>query len=163
MACPQDNKILRLVGGELAGAEERDFRRHLAACPVCADALEALSSTWNDLGAWQIETRDADVVERVLGQAEAQEVATHTPTIMAVFTRGWLRIAASIALAAGLGIVTGTLVPPGRVAQDSASSAVSADDELINALGLDELATPSATRLPLAFEPVAAPNGEAES
>lgn len=153
MSCPRDHLIVRFVGGELTDAEERDFRQHLAICPTCAAALEELRDTWNDLGAWHVDPTGIDLADRVLAQAAGPEDPLPRPLLLAVFRAGQLRVAASIALAAGLGIATGALVPMDRALQGSQSTATPTAVELVESLGLAELATESATGLPFGFEP----------
>ncbi len=162
MSCPQDHLIVRLVGGELPDAEEREVRRHLATCPSCAAAFEDLRGTWDDLGAWNVDPTDIDLTDRVLAQATDEENPTHRPLLLAVFKAGQLRVAASIAFAAGLGVATGVLAPRDRAPQGSPSSSVPTTVELIEALGLTELATQSATGLPFGFELEAPAGAEVE-
>lgn len=163
MSCPQDHLIVRLVGGELADAEERDVRQHLATCPSCAAAFEGLRGTWVDLGAWNVDPTGTDLTDRVLARAADKEIQVRGPLLLAVFRAGPLRLAASIALAAGLGVATGALVPRDRALQSSQASAVPTAVELAEVLGLGELATQSATGLPFGFEPEAPAGAEVES
>ncbi len=160
MLCPRDHMIVRLVGGELADAEERDLRQHLAECPICAEAYEELRGTWDELGALNVEASDIDLTDRVLSRVQERENPIRHPLLLTVFKASQLRVAASIALAAGLGIATGALVPRDRAAQSSQSSSVPTAVELVEALGLGELATASATGLPLGFEPEASEGEE---
>lgn len=146
MSCPRVHLLVRLVGGELADAEERGVRQHLAACPDCAATLESLRGTWDDLGAWDVDVSSTDLTDRVLGHAGDQENPVRHPLLTAALEVRRLPVAASIALAAGLGIATAALIPAG---QASAGLTV---DELVENLGLAELATPSATGLPPEFE-----------
>ena len=162
MSCPQDHLIVRLVGGELADAQERDVRRHLAACPTCAQAFEELRGTWDDLGAWNVDPTDIDLTDRVLAQAKEQEHPTRHPLLVAMFRGGHLRVAASIALAAGLGVATGVLAPRDRALQGPQSSSTPTALDLVEALGLGELATQSATGLPFGFETEAPAGAEVE-
>lgn len=162
MSCPRVHLIVRFVGGELADAEERGVRQHLATCPDCAAAFEDLRGTWEDLGAWNVDLSSTDLTDRVLGQAADQEHPVRHPLLTAVFEASQMRVAASIALAAGLGIATGALVPGGGASQGSRSSPVPTAVELAEALGLAELATQSATGLPLGFEPDASTGAEVE-
>ena len=148
--------IIRLVGGEMADAEERDVRQHLAACPICAQAFQELRGTWDDLGTWEVHSTDTDLTDRVLNQVREEENPIRHPLLMVVVKASQLRVAASIALAAGLGVATGALVPRDRALQGSQPPSIPAAAEVAEALGLTELATPSATGLPLGFEPEAA-------
>lgn len=162
MSCPRDYLIVRLVGGELTDAEERDVRRHLAACPTCAEAFDELRGTWDDLGAWNVDPTATDLTDRVLAQVTEQQHPTRHPLLIAVFRAGQLRVAASIAFAGGLGIAAGALVPTDRASRGSQSSATPTALELVEALGLAELATQSATGLPFGFEPEAPAGAEVE-
>ncbi len=163
MSCPQDHLIVRLVGGELTDAEERDVRQHLATCHDCAAVFEDLRGTWDDLGAWKVDPRGVDLTDRVLGKVRDRESPIRHPLLVAVFKASQLRVAASIAFAAGLGIATGALVSRDRASQGPQSSAVPTPVELAEELGLDEFATGSATGLPFGFEPVAPTEEEVES
>jgi len=145
-----------LVGGELSEAEERDVRRHVASCADCAAALQGLRGTWDDLGAWDVDVSSTDLTDRVLGRAGDQENPDRHPLLTAALEVRRLRVAASIALAAGLGIATAALIPA-----DQASAGLTAD-ELVEALGLGELATRSATGLPPGFEPDSPTEAEVE-
>ncbi len=163
MSCPQDHLLVRLVGGELTDAEERDVRLHLATCSSCATALEELRGTWDDLGGWILDPTGTDLTNRVLARAAGQENAVRRPLLLAVLRAGQFRAAASIALAAGLGIATGSLLPKDRTSHGPQTSAAPTAVELAEALGLGELATQSATGLPFGFEPEAPEGAEVES
>jgi len=162
MSCPRNHLIVRLVGGELADAEERGVRQHLAACPTCAQAFEELRATWDGLGEWNVDSAHIDLTGRVLARVTEQENPDHRSLLIAVFRGGHLRVAASIALAVGLGVATGVLAPKVQTFQGSQSSSIPTAVELAEALGLDELATRSATGLPLEFEPEATEGTEVE-
>lgn len=162
MSCPRAHLIVRLVGGELANAEERDVRQHLATCASCRAAYEDLRETWDDLGVWEVDPTGIDLSDRVLARAKEQENPISYPLLIAVFRAGHLRAAASIAFAAGLGITTGALVPRDRAMEGPQSSAVPTAVELVEALGLAELATQSATGLSLGFEPETPEGAEVE-
>ena len=162
MSCPQDHMIVRLVGGELADAEDRDVRQHLAICPTCTAAFEDLRGTWDDLGAWNVDSTGTDLTDRVLARAADQENRVRRTLVLAVFRAGQLRVAASVAFAAGLGIATGALVPTDQASQSSQSSATPTAVELAEALGLGELATQSATGLAFGFEPEPPTGAEVE-
>ena len=162
MSCPRGHLIIRLLGGKMAGAEERDFRQHLATCASCATMFEELRGTWDELGAWEVDATGTDLTARVLARATDQENPVRHPLLIAAFKAGQLRVAASIALAAGLGIATGALLPRDRASQGPQSSVATTAVELAEALGLAELATQSATGLPLGFEPEAPTGAEVE-
>ncbi len=158
MSCQRESVIVRLVGGELAEAEEREVRLHLAACTTCAEAFEGLRGTWDELGAWNVDPTEIDLTDRVLARVTEPEDPTRHQQFFSTYRGASLRVAASIALAAGLGIATGAMVPrdPGLKAAQFASAP--SPVELVEALGLAELSTPSATGLPLGFE-TEAPEG----
>ena len=84
MSCPRVQLIVRFVAGELADAEERGVRQHLATCPDCAAAFEDLRGTWEDLGAWNVDLSSTDLTDRVLGQAADQENPIRHPLLTAV-------------------------------------------------------------------------------
>lgn len=121
--------------------------------PQLHAAVEVLRSTWDDLGAWNVDPPDIDLTDRVLAQATEQENPTSRSLLIAVFRADYLRVAASIACAAGLGVAAGALVPRDRALQGSQPSAIPTAVELVEAIGLGEFGTGSATGLAFGFEP----------
>lgn len=163
MSCPQDHPIVRLVGGELAEAEEREVRQHLAMCATCAEAFRALRGTWDDLGAWTVEPSAIDLTDRVLARSATEEPKSDRSLRSWKLEAFHLRVAASIGVAAGLGIASGALLSSDQLFQGSPSPGTPTAMEVVDTLGLEDLATPSATGLPLGFEPNGSSEGEDES
>lgn len=149
MTCPQTKMILRLVSGELPALEARELREHLDSCPSCHAAWAEFQEAWQILGAWDVSALESDLASDVI---RAADMEGSRDGLSGGQIHRWsriLRTAASIALAAGLGIATGYLVPmqTDRTAQTT-SPTVEAD-EVLGALGLAELGTDSATGLSL--------------
>ncbi len=162
MSCPQGHLIIRLVGGELTQAEAGALRHHLATCQSCAAAFEELTAAWDDLGAWNIGPAHIDLTDRVLAQAADQETTFLEPLPINTFNATLFRVAASVALAAGLGISAAALLSHQQGSPGSGASSTPTATELAESLGLAELATQSATGLPLGFEPDDLDEGEVE-
>jgi len=146
MQCPQTGVILRLVAGELASSREEELRQHLSGCPSCQSAWRELRDTWQALGEWEVvpPLGRQEVIVRAASDLKPESGAGPFHGI------GWLRvlrIAASLALATGLGIAAGTVVPiPGSSSGPSAQATPS-DADVAESLGITELAAEPATGL----------------
>ncbi|HUU84162.1 MAG TPA: hypothetical protein VM243_11730 [Phycisphaerae bacterium] len=145
MSCPNDADLIRLLAGELDDGPSQNIRRHLTHCRACAATLAELQITWQVLAAGDEEEVTSDLWPAVRLAAEREAMR---PTVWVPRTPpALLRAAASIAVALGLGWLAGSWVgqPAGRVSQPNGTVP---EEELIEALGLDELAALSATGLP---------------
>lgn len=162
MSCPHEHLIVRMVGGELPEAAERELREHAAACPTCAEKLAELRATWDEMGAWHVDSAGVDLTDRVLAGTTEPGGANHPTLVVRLFGVSRMRAAASIALAAGLGIAAGTLVSRDRTDQGTQPDPEETRLELVDALGLTALATDSATGLAVGFEPEPAAETEVE-
>lgn len=155
MSCPRDHEILRLVSGELTPAAARGLEEHLAQCAACTAARDEIGSGWRALGDWQVNTSEQDLTGAVLRRIEVDPRQDSPPAFLLAGS-GLLRVAASIALAAGLGIATGALVPVWR----STSLAHEDREAVALSLGVAELGVEGSTGLTLGFEPDAADETE---
>jgi hypothetical protein len=146
MQCPQTGLILRLVAGELSLHEEMNLRKHLKDCPNCESAWSQLHKTWDALGEWEVAAPSRDLgqaIVRATRESKPEKISGMPP---AVWLRV-LRIAASIALATGLGIATGTVVPIGDSQSDQAGGPAISDANVAESLGITELGARYSTGL----------------
>ena len=157
MRCPQNGVILRLLSGELEPGARRELQDHLEACSACRSAYEDLQASWDALGDWQVDVSAIDLTERVLTKADDAGRCQCQPVRLAAYWTVPLRAAASIVLAAGLGVGAGYLVPAGKSAAIPGPSA--ALEDMSEALEWIGLASESATGLPFGLEPDEAPEG----
>ncbi len=151
MTCPQTCLVLRLVSGDLSPSEQRDFRSHLEGCATCAAAYAEMSETWNALNSWQPDVSGCDLTARVLASVEDERQPSAKPPGWAMFRMVPVRLAASIALAIGLGVVAGYLVPAGRTSANGGRPATL--HGMAGALEWIELGAGSATGLSGGLEP----------
>lgn len=155
MTCPDSRQLLRLLGGESPPEAQLALRAHLAGCEPCRRSEAELRATWDVLGEWSTAAGPSDLVERVLAAAEAPPGGQTGGGVLLRFMRlPSVRAAASVALAAGLGIAVGRFSAGPR--QPAASADGAATDEVMQALGVSELASLSATGLPDLFSPATA-------
>jgi anti-sigma factor RsiW len=151
MTCPEKSDILRYVSGELSPEQRELVQKHLESCSACSSVHKKLQASWDVLADWRIEPAhaDVDVTDRVLAGLDAHEEQV-LPRRRTAHWFAPFRAAASIALAVGLGLGAGFLVPVEKepVVRESAPSL-----ELL-AQALDLLAPgESATGLIEALEP----------
>ncbi|MCP4247237.1 MAG: hypothetical protein GY778_09330 [bacterium] len=152
--CPNQSQLIRLASGELDPAGADETRRHLQDCTRCAIVVRQLEATWDVLGTWSEAEPEGDLWPRI--QAAAQ--GGPAPSSNRPLAHGWLprgrldlfRAAAGIALAVGLGWTTGWWVSPSGQIEPTGSPEATVE-ELIESLGLSELAAGSATGLPTAL------------
>lgn len=125
--CVGDNELIRMLGRELDPHERAALLQHLELCAHCQSRYRATQATWALLGKWEVEPGELDLTARVL--ASAQRRPAH---------RSWLPLAASIALAAGLGVSAGLLRSHESSGLPQGPRTVS-PERLVQALGLDAL------------------------
>ena len=156
MTCPKRGVILRHLSGELAPEQRRDFQEHLGECSVCRAARDELRESWELLGGWEIDAATVDLTDRILARTDAGRRPL-TPTRPTPWWAATLRAAASIALAVGMGVAAGYLVPVAELPGATEPAATPAG--VAGALAWIGPAAESATGLPLALDPDAAPEG----
>lgn len=126
--CPDDPILIRWMAGELPAAAAADLEAHVGTCDSCRDRYRQLRATWDLLGQLHVKPPVRDLTEQIMSAAERAKKPR------------WLligRLAAAIALAAGLGVAAGLLTPV-RHAPDTPAVAVS-PEELLARTGLDVL------------------------
>lgn len=124
-ACLEDTLLIRLVAGELPPETRSEVAAHLAACTACRERYDRLAATWEVLGVWSVHAPQRDLSAAILRAATRRNLLP------------WLRIAASVALAAGLGAGVASIAPP-RYAQVPPPQPIS-DQELVGRTGLEFL------------------------
>ncbi len=149
MQCPTTADLLRCVSGEAGPDEAAAIHGHLADCPACADAIAALRQTWAALDAWQPETTGADISGRVL---RAVEIEAATPKRHYWRWPALMRVAASVAIATGLGVGAGRLVSGSRASDGAIAMADRTGHDFLDTLTSAFAATDSATGISLHFE-----------
>lgn len=133
--CPDKSILIRWISGELAPNLTEALVRHVTACEACGKRHTELRRVWDLVGELTFDVPTHDLTDAVLRTARLPERTEPSATFAWPFA--W-RLAAAIALAAGLGITAGRLTPV-RPAQTAAASISS--DEMLARTGLDLLAT----------------------
>ncbi|MCO6437901.1 MAG: hypothetical protein J5J06_12485 [Phycisphaerae bacterium] len=143
MSCPSEIELIQMIAGELDDRRAKAVTEHARSCARCAALLKSQSVLWEtlvDLDA----AESPDLWERIeTGLDRKQTVPFPTPGSRQF---GLLRVAASLAFAALLGIAAGRLIP---VSQESSSTASVSTETPLEVLGADDLLVDAATRLPL--------------
>ena len=148
MSCRRNGEILRLVSGDQDEAATQRLHEHFAQCTACAAAYDDARRAWQALGDWRVDAAHEDMTARVLKRVDGDPRQERGITYS--FGRmGLLRAAASIALAAGLGVGPGTLLPTQR----GAFATSDARYVVMESLGLGDLGVEGSTGLTLGFEP----------
>lgn len=132
--CLHDTQLIRLVAGELSSGERATCIAHIETCAHCRQRLEAQQQAWEMLGQWGVDLPPGGFtvdVNRPLGRIEP---------VLAGFPRHSWRMAAAVMLAAGAGVVAGLVVPS---TSTSIAAAEVPHDQVVEQLGLDELAESS--------------------
>lgn len=131
--CPDESLLIRWVAGELPAPQRDALDRHAAQCDACRSRRTELQHVWDAAGELEFLPPPRDLTDAVLAAARQSIGRTRTPA--SVYA---LRLAAAVALAAGLGTVAGRLLPP--AAHESPATAVVSEDELLDRTGLHLLA-----------------------
>ena len=97
-----DKQMLDMLGGHIQADEQERFLAHMAQCSNCQQRWNELRQTWDDLGAWEIDTSRIDLLPNL-----TSAIHYHRRHINFLSIRGLTRIAASILLAAVIGHVAG--------------------------------------------------------
>jgi len=146
MQCPRTGLILRLVGVELSSWEEEDLRQHLTDCPACQATWNRLRETWQELGEWQV-VPPRDRQEAIVGAVTELMPERGAGLFQGIGRGRILRIAASLALATGLGIAAGKVAPIPDSQSGQSEWPAPSDTDVAESLGITELGTGPATGL----------------
>ena len=118
-----DKELLELL--EQSNRQEGSLLQHLERCERCRRRWQGLEATWEAMGAWQGETPEIDLTNRILGRIDrAGTVSLWQP-------RAWMRIAASIIVGVGFGALVGRL-GPAPVPAEQVSQAMYLDTLALN-------------------------------
>lgn len=121
-----DKQLLEML--EQPSDRKDAFMAHLGQCDPCRQRWRNLQASWDTLGTWTVDMPEVDLTRRILERVESMH------TVYLWQPQAWVRIAASIIIGVGLGVLIGRLE----------SAPVSAD-EVSQAIYLDTLALNSAT------------------
>lgn len=97
-----DAQILDMLGGHVQADEKEGLLAHAGQCSNCRQRLKELRQSWDELGAWEIDTSGIDL----LGDLTSA-IHHRSRSINFVSVRVLTRIAASILLAAVIGHAAG--------------------------------------------------------
>ncbi len=95
-----DIDLIELAAGRLPPERREAVEGHLAACEACRERLAAAAATWDTLGAWEVTPPEVELAEGV--QAAARRAASGQ-TAAGSWRRVALRLAAAVAVGAGVG------------------------------------------------------------
>ncbi len=133
MTCPNENRLIRLLGGELPDNDRVEIVAHLQNCEACRSRHSELQHTWELLGQLEAVPPLRDLAPAVL--AAAREETERSSRLY------WARLVAAVALAIGAGSAIGLLQQ-----RTSPLAAVHADvtaDDVVQVIGIDSLETDS--------------------
>ena len=154
MDCRNIRLIPRLLSGELPPDRDEELREHLRSCPECQTAFAEVRDGWDALGDWHIDVPQIDLADRVLDEID-RSTSEHGPSQWwSPIRSSGFRVAASVVLAVGAGVLAGRLVPvaPGGPGEVPTQSQPATDAEAAAWLGLSDLTTGSATGLGVELE-----------
>jgi len=118
-----DKELLELL--EQPDRWQEGLLQHLEQCERCRRRWQGLEATWEAMGAWQGETPEIDLTNRILGRIDrAGTVSLWQP-------RAWMRIAASIIVGVGFVALVGRL-GPAPVPAEQVSQAMYLDTLALN-------------------------------
>jgi hypothetical protein len=121
-----DKQLLELL--ERSGDRKDALPGHLDRCMPCQKRWQSLQESWHSLGAWTVDMPAIDLTERILCQVVPQR------TIFLWQPQAWVRIAASVMIGVGLGLLMG------RIGSTPASR-----EQMTQAFYLDTLSLNSST------------------
>jgi anti-sigma factor RsiW len=148
-----DIVLLEFVAGRLPPPEREAVAAHLRACPACRERAEQTGRLWEALGAWEVPGKGPDLGPRVLDAARRESLAPAPRKHL----RAAVGVAASVALAVGLGHLAGRLTWGGEA--DSAGAGPAGSQRVIGALYLEDFQEGSPgyfAQAVLGFDPQAA-------
>ena len=125
---PRESDLIRLVAGELSEEDRARVTAHVSGCARCAEARRQLLATWEALDADAIVPPGNDLTDRVLTAAQRPARAAYWPQAA--------RVAATVLLAVGAGVVAGVLAP---ARQPVVTAPQVPTQEVVTGLGLDLL------------------------
>jgi anti-sigma factor RsiW len=126
-ACPQEDRWIRLMAGELEPAEQTGLLDHLERCSACRRHYEELLAVRRVLAALAWDPPERDLVAGVRAAALRDRRR-----------QGWLRVvqaAAVVALAAGAGLLAGRAYRPASALQTALAEV--STEQVVQAVGLD--------------------------
>ncbi len=116
----RDIELLELIGGHLSDAAATAANEHLAACPDCARRHRRMRRLWQLLGRWQLPADTSRARPAPSSPREAQKAGR---PVRWWSLAGPLRLAAVLALAAGVGAAAGWLTPAAPIDDEARESA----------------------------------------
>lgn len=138
MKCIKDSVLMEYIAGKLDADRAEQVQKHLAECAKCSERLRDSSSLWETLGRWDVDTEPHNVADKVIAAAEKtvlkREASKRRVITERTFWLNALRIAASIAIAAGIGQALGRLSTSGEAHKPVQPQV---EPRYIAALGLD--------------------------
>ena len=97
-----DTQMLDMLSGHVQADEQESLLAHIPQCSNCQQRLNELKQTWDDLGAWEIDTSGIDLLPNLTSAIHHRGWYINFLSL-----RGLTRIAASILLAAVIGHAAG--------------------------------------------------------
>ena len=126
--CLEDTILIRWIAGELPSAAAARAREHVVACESCRIRMRDMQATWTLLGKLRVEPAARDRTADILAAAAVARTSTRVYAA---------RLAAAVAVAAGLGVTAGWL----RTApQPPTLTATASFEQVAASTGLDVLA-----------------------
>ena len=104
-----DNELLEHIAGRLPEAKSRRLREHVTGCPDCEKRYRDAVDVWDSLGSWNVDPSGHEIADRIEALAiEDKSGRRESKTIPFVrSSMAWLRVAAMVALAIGVGHLLG--------------------------------------------------------
>ena len=137
-----DIELIELVAGRLTADRQAAVAAHLAACPECARRRDAIRATWDALGDWQV-APGRDLAPAILAAARAPAWRERA--------KPFLRVAASVLIAIGVGHAAGRWAWPALQGQSRPEPVAAEEQEAAQSLSLGVLEQVSPTGIPEAL------------
>lgn len=136
----EDMDLIALAAGRLAPQRRDAVADHLEACAECRERYEATAEVWQALGAWKVTPPSRDLAPAVEGAARREAAPQAATPAWRRRARAALRLAAVVALSAGVGHLTARVVR----SDENGSAVAEADAEAVSqALKLGVLEQPA--------------------
>ena len=97
-----DTQMFDMLGGHVQADEQESFLAHMGQCSNCRQRLDELRQTWDDLGTWEVDTSEVDLLANLTSAIRHRSWYINFLSI-----QGLTRIAASILLATFIGYTVG--------------------------------------------------------